>query len=129
MKRDIESNPPIRDKLPHFTGKHAQKGTGSYGPFGFLNPTGRRSALSLGGGKGQDHEREKSEEGVKEGQLANEKKMKEEAKAEEVQRLYRTRDNRKGISLSNSTFFLHLHMFMRISGDCILTSCEQVATP
>lgn len=112
--QDIENNieATIR-RLPHFSGKHAEQGIGSYGPFGFLNPTGRRSVFSLspglGGGlkkgqEGQNHERDESEEEVKngtangDGNVAEEKKGKkeEEIRAEDVQRLYRTRDNRKG---------------------------------
>lgn len=98
MKHDIETNRPLKNRLPHFSGKHTE-GTGSYGPYGFLNPTGRRSAFPLGlkgNQNGQNLEREQSEEEANNGELVQGKK-KEEVGAEDVQRLYRTRDNRKGI--------------------------------
>jgi hypothetical protein len=133
MNHDIENNieGAIR-RLPHFSGKHAEQGIGSYGPFGFLNPTGRRSVFSLSTGsglgraggqkkgqEGQNHEREESEEEVKNRNAnangdgrANEGekngKKEEEIRAEDVQRLYRTRDNRKGTYLFSSQFFYFL---------------------
>lgn len=106
-KADIENHL----RLPHFLGEHVNEGVGSYGPFGFLNPTGRRSTFSLKLKQrieGQNHERDESEEERASGGAATNgerngngqhikaKKEEEEIRAEDVQRLYRTRDNRKG---------------------------------
>lgn len=113
MKHDIDNHEPLRNRLPHFSGKHAAEGIGSYGPFKFLNPTGRRSVFSLGlkdTKKGQNHEREESEEEVRNGKVVENKKNKEEMRAEDVQRLYRTRDNRKGIPLP-SIFYVSIYYF------------------
>lgn len=122
MQHDVEIA-----RLPHFIGRRVREEAESYGPFGFLNPTVRRCSFPLRP-HGLGDESEESEEGKKNGtanananangngngelhghsnsngngngngEHAKEKKE-DEVRAEDVQRLYRTRDNRKGTSL------------------------------
>ncbi|KAH8685723.1 integral membrane protein [Tricladium varicosporioides] len=71
----------------------------AYGPFGFLNPTVRRYPISW---VPPPHKKNESEEGLKDEETEGRgKKQKDinnrgEIRAEDVQREYRTRDNRKG---------------------------------
>lgn len=120
MKHDAE-NP----KAPHFVGKHIRDGIAiaSYGPFAFLNPTNQRYAFDLKP-KRQDHDKVDSSEEEKNGssntngelkaehkkELAEKKEKAEEIRAEDVQRLFRTRDNRKGTSISHSSRYLQIQI-------------------
>jgi hypothetical protein len=87
----------------HFTGQHHAEET--YGPFSFLNPTSRKSPHPF------RQEKDSSQEEVHNGETQHKKAQnegnpmssqqqtsgkKDELRAEDVQRLYRTRDNRKG---------------------------------
>lgn len=72
----------------------------AYGPFGFLNPTVRRYPISWAR---PSHKKNESEEGLKDEETEEERRKKQkgashgdEIHAEDVQREYRTRDNRKG---------------------------------
>ncbi|KAH6674385.1 hypothetical protein B0J14DRAFT_38078 [Halenospora varia] len=72
----------------------------AYGPFGFLNPTVRRYPISW---VRPSHKKNESEEGLKDEETEEERRKKQkgashgdEIHAEDVQREYRTRDNRKG---------------------------------
>lgn len=71
----------------------------SYGPFSFLNPTTRKYALDFEGIKRQSSEEglESKDNGAVNG-AQNSKATDEELRAQDVHRLFRTRDNRKGMS-------------------------------
>lgn len=71
----------------------------SYGPFSFLNPTTRKYPLHFEGIKRQSSKKEL--ESKENGALNGAQKSKatdEELRARDVHRLFRTRDNRKGMS-------------------------------
>jgi hypothetical protein len=83
------------NRLPHWSGHHDEGQ--AYGPFTFLNPTTRRLPLPF-----QKPVRESSQEDlqVKENGARNatphSNGKNDDIRAEDVERLYRTRDNRKG---------------------------------
>jgi len=79
----------------HFRSRHHYEGE-SFGPFGFLNPTVRRSPLRLGNSRNQSIEAQLR--GNKEPQYGEENAVAktEEIRAEDVQQKWRSRDNRKG---------------------------------
>jgi hypothetical protein len=79
----------------HFRGPGHYEGT-STGPLSFLNPTERRAPLphnSLGQGQPSSQE-----ESLKSGNSENKapSQQKDEVRAEDVHRKWRSRDNRKG---------------------------------
>ena len=81
---------------------HFQRGKGAeFGPFTFLNPTSRRHPLAwkpLGEDSDSEERPGKSNDLPKPTEPSKSKN--DELRAEEVERLYRTRDNRKGKSLA-----------------------------
>lgn len=85
----------------HFPWLHNHKGA-SFGPFGFLNPTLRRYPLQFD--KSERHSSDEQLQGKKEGETGDTTtdqlpaKKKDEIRAEDVQRKWRSRDNRKGKS-------------------------------
>jgi hypothetical protein len=86
--------------LPHWSG-HRDEGQ-TYGPFTFLHPTSRRLPLpfhkpvressqeDLQGKENGGHNATRPSNGASNGKS-------DEIRADEVERLYRTRDNRKGM--------------------------------
>ncbi|KAH7356575.1 integral membrane protein [Rhexocercosporidium sp. MPI-PUGE-AT-0058] len=93
-------------ELPHFTGK---RGCDANGPFSFLNPTTRRYRLSSHKSHHQAGEEDLRNRVSDNGQVdeaqAPAAKERNEIRVGDVERLFRTRDNRKGrhqISISPS---------------------------
>lgn len=91
----------------HFSSRHYEGQ--SFGPFGFLNPTVRRSPLPLNRRQSQSSEEQPGK--VKTGELVPAEggtttgnTNKDEIRAEGVQQTWRSRDNRKGQSI-----ILHCH--------------------
>src|ERR1700716_1421118 len=80
----------------HFTGIHHYEGE-AYGPFGFLNPTSRKQPLPA-----RKAEQQSSQEDVLKNGNGQQKAVKEapenkdEIRASDVYRKWRSRDNRKG---------------------------------
>lgn len=84
----------------HFTGVHHYEGE-SYGPFSFLNPTVRKQRLPpahAAPASSQEHELENGNGAVNGAKKVPEKK--DEIRAQDVYRKWRSRDNRKGKILS-----------------------------
>jgi hypothetical protein len=97
----IGSDQPTTTMAGHL---HQHRGKGQeFGPFTFLNPTARRYPLTWkpkpAGEDSSSEDREtlsKSNDTTQPGHPSTGRN--DEVRAEEVQRLYRTRDNRKGMS-------------------------------
>lgn len=82
--------------LPHFSRHHEDRE--AFGPFSFLNPTTRR--IPFPRQQHQDEDSSQDDQQTKEhndaSQEAKSSKPQHEIPADDVSRLYRTRDNRKG---------------------------------
>ena len=78
----------------HFTGRHHYEGE-AFGPFGFLNPTTRRSPLPAWKPDAHSSASSENDPGKADGEQASKAKN-GEIRAEDVQRKWRSRDNRKG---------------------------------
>jgi hypothetical protein len=79
----------------HFTGLHHYEGESS-GPFSFLNPTTRRMPIPSQKEDRSSSQEESLKDGDGEQNAVKESKQKDEIRAEDVYRKWRSRDNRKG---------------------------------
>jgi hypothetical protein len=88
-------SPPASTR--HFTGLHHYEGE-AYGPFGFLNPTARRVPLPIQKAEGQSSQAESLQNGSEHHDTVKATTSKDDIRANDVHRLWRSRDNRKGNS-------------------------------
>ena len=93
VRRILVMTPPASTR--HFTGPHHYDGE-SHGPFSFLNPTMRHIPLPSHKRDGQTSQEESLQDENGEHRDEQDPKHKDEIRAADVHKKWRSRDNRKG---------------------------------